>query len=135
MKSTKELSAEIRRAMKESGVSQEALASHLGFPHHTAVTRRLSGQTPWTYDEINRVAELFNLAGEAIGPHSTSPPQDPAIRILNEILLALTPQDRWDVLYAAGLIAEAKTKRPQTKKQAKTLLHLAQKHAMRGRKP
>ena len=111
-------------------MGQKGLAYRLGFDHHTAITRRLSGQTPWTYDEICRVAKLFNLEGTAPRLHKTKEPGIPAIYNLNEVLLMLTPQDRWEILYVAGLFAEAKAKRPQTKKKAKSLLALIPKSAM-----
>ncbi|MGW0043443.1 helix-turn-helix domain-containing protein [Rhodococcus sp. NPDC003348] len=51
---------EVRALMARRRISQSALASRLGISQ-SSMSRRLSGESPFTVDELLRLAEIFEV--------------------------------------------------------------------------
>lgn len=59
-KSTLSVSDRIRGVLSERHVSQEALGKYLHMGR-MSISRRMSGQTPWTADDLIAVGTLFGI--------------------------------------------------------------------------
>lgn len=54
------VASSVRAEMARRGLHQGQVAEVLGLPR-TAVSRRLTGQTPWTVDELHAIAGIFGM--------------------------------------------------------------------------
>jgi len=58
---TNALNANIRAELARRELPQAALAEPLGFATPAAVSKRLSGDIPWTYDQLHTVARFLGV--------------------------------------------------------------------------
>ncbi len=51
----------IRGQLAMTGLTQTEVAERLGFPNQQALSRRLTGTTPFTIDELTAVVQMLGL--------------------------------------------------------------------------
>lgn len=58
---TERVTRNLRAEMSRAGINQTAVAAHLGLSQQ-AISRRMSGRTSFTVDELAHVAELLGVS-------------------------------------------------------------------------
>jgi len=134
VKSTEQLNAAIRAAMKDSGIKQESLAHYLGFKDHTVISRKLAGRVPWAYEEVFKVSELLNMPDVAQEVQHEQPHSDLGVRLLGALLGKLSDQDRREFLLVSAIHLKNLRQTPKAAAQAKALQDFAKSPARTGRK-
>jgi transcriptional regulator with XRE-family HTH domain len=105
----------IRQRLRQIHMTQNALARYLGLSPSN-MSRRLSGQTPFTVTELAQLDSLLGL---------TSGVDDPAPRLFATALGALSAHDRREFLLLAASILEGKLQEPVRSQVCEALRILA----------
>ncbi len=125
MKTVEDLNRALRTALRSAKVTQRDIADHLGFKAHSAISRKLRGEQPWTYEEVVKVVELLGTPNLACDEVTPAAPDDPLAYIIADVLLHLSAKDRSQMLSMMGWFLEAKAKTPKERAKVKILQSLA----------
>lgn len=80
------LGREIRALMGRNVVSQTRLGDYIGCGQ-SGLSRRLRGETPFDWDEINAVAEFFDVPLAKLLPETAYPGSEPTPGLLSSALV------------------------------------------------
>ena len=104
MRSEKSLNRALRTALRSAKVSQQSLADLLGHKAHSAISRKLTGKTPCTYDEVCQVAELLRIDDIAGDKEIEILPRNKSVEVVVELLNSLSEDAMLDVIYVFHLL-------------------------------
>ena len=104
MRSEKALNRALRTALRSAKVSQQSLADKLGHKAHSAISRKLTGKTPWTYAEVHQVSELLGIEDIAGANEIVVRPRNKIIELVDELLNSLSDDALHEVVYVFHLL-------------------------------
>jgi len=127
MKCIKEILPSILQRISDLKLTQEYLGQYLGLSQ-TSISRRLSGKTPFTVDELGKLSRLLGLQNWQ--EDTTSFPEaDYGLSLLQQSLGKLSDQDRREFLFIAAIVLESKLREPAKSQLCGSLRLLARANA------
>ncbi len=104
MRSEKSLNRVLRTALRTAKVSQKDIADHLGFQAHSAISRKLRGIIPWSYEEVRLVSELLRIDDIAGDKEIEVLPRNKVVGVVVELLNSLSEDALYEVVYVFHLL-------------------------------
>ena len=104
MRSEKSLNRALRTALRSAKVSQKTLADHLEFKAHSAISRKLRGIIPWSYEEVRQVAELLRI-DDIVGENKIEIlPRNKGVEVIVDLLNSLSDNALLEVIKVFELL-------------------------------
>jgi transcriptional regulator with XRE-family HTH domain len=127
MKCIREILPSILQRISDLKLTQEYLGQYLGLSQ-TSISRRLSGKTQFTFDELGKLSSLLGL--QHWQEDTTSFPEgDYGLSLLQQSLGKLSDQDRREFLFVAAIVLESKLREPAKSQLCGSLRLLAKANA------
>jgi transcriptional regulator with XRE-family HTH domain len=110
MSRIKKLLPLIHKRMTVLAINQEDVAQYLRLDQ-SSISRRLSGQTPFTLPELEKLDHLLGLDA-AMGHDEKPVDRDQGGQLVQEMLKHLSKEGRSEFLLVAALVGEGKLSEP-----------------------